>query len=132
LTRPDDGRRWYAPWRDDPRPIGGLLQGSYAFLGVSGFWRRQRQHEDGTAALSAHSEFARWQAACQLVVGSLLSSGQLTPTGERFVMGMARTLRGWEDEPVPPAARMIAQQNAEEHLARWRLRNGDSGQQPRL
>lgn len=126
LTRPDDGRRWYAPWRDDPRPVGGLLQGSYAFLGVTGFWHRQRQHEDGTAALPAHSEFARWRAACQLVVDSLLASGQLTPAGEQFVTGMARTLHGWEDEPVPPAARMIAQQKAKRHLACWQLRNGDS------
>ncbi len=126
LTRPDDGRRWYAPWRDDPRPIGALLQGSYAFLGVSGFWHRQRRHEDGAAAVLAHSEFVRWQVASQLAVASLLASGQLTPAGEQFVAGMARTVHGWEDEPVPPAARMIAQQNAERHLVCWQLRNGDS------
>jgi hypothetical protein len=41
---------------------------------------------------------------------------------------MARTLRSWEDEPVPAAARMIAQQNTERHLALWRLRNGDSAE----
>jgi HEXXH motif-containing protein len=124
LTRPDDGRRWYAPWRDDPRPIGGLLHGSYAFLGVSGFWHRQRWHEDGTAALAAHSEFARWLAASPLAVTSMLGSGQLTPRGEQFVTGMAQTLRGWEGEPMPPEAQMIAQENAERHLARWRHRNG--------
>ena len=42
LTLPDDGRRYYAPWRTDPRPIG-LLQGAYAYLGVTGFWRTQRR-----------------------------------------------------------------------------------------
>jgi uncharacterized protein len=126
LTRPDDGRRWYAPWREDPRPISALLQGTYAFLGVSGFWRRQRWYEDGAAAVLAHSEFVRWQAASQRAVADLLASGQLTPAGEQFVAGMARTLRDWEDEPVPPAARMLAQQNTERHLARWRLRNGDN------
>jgi uncharacterized protein len=42
LTLPDDGRRYYAPWRDDPRPLGGLLHGVYAYLGVTEFWRRQR------------------------------------------------------------------------------------------
>jgi uncharacterized protein len=124
LTRPDDGRRWYAPWRDDPRPISGLLQGSYAFLGVSGFWHRQRWHEDGDAALTAHSEFVRWRAATQLAVDSLLSSDQLTPAGEKFVGGMARTLHGWKGEPAPPEAQMIAGENAERHLADWRQRNG--------
>jgi uncharacterized protein len=136
LTRPDDGQRWYAPWRDDPRPIGALLQGSYAHLGVSGFWHRQRQYENGAAAVHAHSEFLRWQAASQLVVASLLASGRLTPTGEQFVGGMARTLSSWEDELVPAEARMIARQNAERHLAHWRLRNGDSAasseRQPRV
>jgi HEXXH motif-containing protein len=39
LTRPDDGQRYYAPWRTDPRPASGLLQGAYAFLAVGGFWR---------------------------------------------------------------------------------------------
>ena len=43
LTLPEDGRRYYAPWRDDPRPLRGLLQGTYAYLGVTGFWRRQRR-----------------------------------------------------------------------------------------
>nr|BFE78762.1 hypothetical protein GCM10020093_013630 [Planobispora longispora] len=47
LTRPDDGRRYYAPWRPDPRPAYGLLQGVYAFLGVADFWRRQIGAERG-------------------------------------------------------------------------------------
>lgn len=42
LTVPDDGQRFYAPWRDDARPVSGLLQGAYAYLGLSRFWR-QRQ-----------------------------------------------------------------------------------------
>jgi uncharacterized protein len=136
LTRPDDGRRWYAPWRDDPRPIGALLQGSYAYLGVSGFWHRQRWHEKGAAAVPAHSEFIRWRAASQLVVDNLLASGRLTPAGEQFVAGMARTLRGWENEPVPPEARVVAEQHAERHRDHWRRRNGDSAdpseRQPRV
>ena len=62
LTLPDDGRRYYAPWREDPRPVSGLLQGAYAFLGVSGFWRTQREIADGAARLEADTEFARWRA----------------------------------------------------------------------
>ncbi|MFD0328906.1 HEXXH motif-containing putative peptide modification protein [Streptacidiphilus monticola] len=34
-----DGRLRYAPWRDDPRPLGGLLQGVYAFTAVARFWQ---------------------------------------------------------------------------------------------
>jgi HEXXH motif-containing protein len=29
LTMPGEHDRYYAPWRDDPRPLSGLLQGTY-------------------------------------------------------------------------------------------------------
>jgi uncharacterized protein len=129
LTLPDDGRRFYAPWREDPRPISGLLQGAYAHLGVSGFWRGQRHLDDGPAGLRAHAEFARWRAAAAGVAGMLLSSGRLTHGGLAFVQGMARTLRQWQDEPVPGDAQALAHDDAEQHLARWRSANGAN---PRL
>lgn len=125
LVRPDDGHRYYAPWRDDPRPAGGLLQGAYAYLGVTGFWHRQRVHETGPAADGAHAEFARWREAVRLVVRTLLASGRLTREGTAFVAGMSRTLRGWLDEPVPPSAAARARRDDEDHRARWRHRNGE-------
>jgi uncharacterized protein len=122
MTRPDDGRRFYAPWRDDPRPLSGLLQGAYAFLGVAGFWRRQSHAENREAALA---EFARWRDAVALVVDTLIMSGGLSRSGEVFASGMRRTLRRWESEPVPASALARAQQASEEHRERWRGRNGE-------
>jgi uncharacterized protein len=124
LTLPDDGRRFYAPWRDDPRPVSGLLQGAYAYLGVSGFWWRQRQVAEGSAAIRAHAEFTQWRAAAARVARTLLSCGRLTPPGMRFVRGMESTLNGWESEPVPEAARALALHRAGEHLRRWQEANG--------
>jgi HEXXH motif-containing protein len=121
LTLPDDGRRFYAPWRDDPRPIDGLLQGAYAYLGVSGFWRRQRYVQAG---IWAHAEYARWRAATARVTGTLKSSGRLTAAGMRFVQGMARTLSTWETEPVPQEARDLAHSEAKQHRSRWETANG--------
>lgn len=46
---------FYAPWRDDPRPLGGLLQGIYAFLGVTRFWRAHRHMADPAYAPSPTS-----------------------------------------------------------------------------
>ncbi|MGR6919746.1 HEXXH motif domain-containing protein [[Actinomadura] parvosata] len=121
LTLPDDGGRHYAPWRDDPRPVSGLLQGAYAYLGVSGFWRRQRLlHERGEQRLMAETRFARWRAAAYEVAGTLSRSGRLTPAGERFVAGMRSTLEPWLDEPVPPQAHMAARHEADVHRERWR------------
>jgi uncharacterized protein len=124
LTRPDDGRRFYAPWRDDPRPVSGLLQGSYAYLGVSGFWCRQRHLDHGSARIRAHVEFARWREAAARVVDTLRSSGLLTPAGLDFVDGMAWTLNPWQCEPVPAEALALARSENERHLTDWQAANG--------
>jgi uncharacterized protein len=130
LTLPDDGRRYYAPWRDDPRPIAGLLQGAYAYLGVSGFWRWQREQEHGRAAIQAHAEFARWRDAATLATGSLLASGRLTEQGTAFVSGMRGTLRAWAADEVPGPAQHLARDDSERHLAAWRRRHGGIGTSP--
>lgn len=126
LLKPDESERpnrYYAPWRSDPRPLSGLLQGAYAFLGVAGFWRRQRAHEPD---LWPHSEFTRWREAAHTVTGTLLDSGLLTEEGERFVGAMRRTLTAWLSEPVPSAALESARRKAEAHLRTWQAVNGSA------
>jgi uncharacterized protein len=122
LTLPDDGRRYYAPWRNDPRPLGGLLQGAYAYLGISGFWRRQRRLPGNQ--LRADIEYVRWRSATALAVQTLLSSERLTRMGREFVSAMARTLGAWQDESVSARAMTLARRDAESHLARWRSAHG--------
>jgi len=119
LTYPDGDARFYAPWRDDPRPASGLLQGSYAYLGVAGFWRRQRVLDP-----AGDVEFARWRQAAADGATTLLSSGQLTDAGMEFVRGMAATLAAWQEEPVPAAARELAWAANTRHLANWRAAHG--------
>jgi uncharacterized protein len=131
LTRPDDGSVFYAPWRDDPRPASGLLQGAYAYLGVTGFWRRQREitrDADAAMRLLAHSEFARWRESAALASRVLLASGLLTEDGAKFVRGMAATLRAWQYEPVPERARRLAAEKRKQHMAHWRSLNPSSGE----
>jgi uncharacterized protein len=120
LTLPDE-RYYYAPWRDDPRPLGGLLQGTYAFLGVTGFWRRQRRFSGGPRA---NITYARQRAGAMMAVEILRSSGRLTAAGRDFVEEMARTLGTWQAEPVPRQAEAEARRAAESHLARWESVNG--------
>ncbi|MFI6453213.1 HEXXH motif domain-containing protein [Streptosporangium amethystogenes] len=124
LTLPDDGRRYYAPWRDDPRPAYGLLQGSYAYLGVAEFWRRQHRFERDAEAFRARVELARWRRGAYQVTGTLLASGSLNERGEEFVAGMRRTLEECAAEPVDDLAEAQALREAERHLAAWRRRNG--------
>jgi HEXXH motif-containing protein len=122
MTLPDNGRRYYAPWREDPRPVSGLLQGAYAFLGVAGFWLRQSLLADGESAMA---EFARWRCAVRLVIDTLFECGRMTDPGMAFLSGMDLTLSRWEAEPLSAAALKAASQASEEHRERWRQRNGE-------
>jgi len=127
LLRPDDGQVYYAPWRPDPRPASGLLQGTYAFLGISGFWREQRQAaREPEVRQRANAEFARWRDGAATAAGTLLRSGQLTSAGETFVETMAEVLDEWRREPVPADALAAARRQSDRHLARWQADNGQA------
>ena len=122
LTLPDDGRLYYAPWRDDPRPFGGLLQGTYAYLGVTGFWLRQSQLADGPS--HADAKYARRRIAVARATETLRSSGRLTSAGLEFVNGMTRTLDLWQDETASASIEAEARRAADLHLDRWHSANG--------
>jgi uncharacterized protein len=117
LCDPDDSRLFYAPWRDDPRPAQALLQGIYAHVAVTDFWRVRRHRLDGDQAVAAAASFARWRAQTMEAANTLAGSGALTPLGARFVDGILTTLHEWEQEPVPCDAAELARQRAERHRA---------------
>ncbi len=52
------GRLYHAPWRKDPRPVGALMQGAYAFLGVADVWRALSEVRDHDSDGFAESLFA--------------------------------------------------------------------------
>ncbi|MFG3438108.1 HEXXH motif domain-containing protein [Nonomuraea sp. NPDC047897] len=112
LIAVDPGTRYYAPWRHDPRPITGLLHGTYAHLGVAEFWRRQRHVDGGDGA---HAEFARWREAAADTARVIHESSALTSTGRRFVDGMTRALLALNDEAVPSRAVELARRAADRH-----------------
>ncbi|MGW0582892.1 HEXXH motif domain-containing protein, partial [Streptomyces sp. NPDC002920] len=106
-------RLHYAPWRDDPRPLGGLLQGVYAFHGVAGFWR-QRQHPLG------RFEFALWRSQTAHALRSIADAEQLTHLGRRLVSELSARLRPWLAEPVDPRCLAAAELATADHRATWR------------
>jgi HEXXH motif-containing protein len=122
LHEPDPTRRFYAPWRDDPRPLSGLLQGIYAHVGVSDFWRIHRDRSDRDS-LQAHVEFARWRTQVEQAIAEVNRSGLLTPEGVTFIDALAGTLRPWLAEPVPAAADQLARESAIAHRVVWCVRN---------
>ncbi|MEV4175167.1 FxsB family cyclophane-forming radical SAM/SPASM peptide maturase [Nonomuraea sp. NPDC049709] len=135
LTQPDDGSRYYAPWRDDPRPLGGLLQGAYAHMGIAAFWQVERQEpHPADLLLRAHTEFAQWRDGTEAAIRALRTSGRLTAEGDLFTAEMAGTMAEMCAEDVPAEATRRARVSIGRHLAGWRQRNGEppAGQLPSL
>lgn len=114
-----DRQVFFAPWRDDPRPLGALLQGTYAHIAVTDFWRGRRHQVSGPEARTAAERFARWRMMTAQAVETLAGSGALTPSGARFVDGMRVTVESWLGEPVPEAALTAASRWAAERREAW-------------
>lgn len=114
----DTEARYYTPWRPEPRPLEALLQGAYAHLAVTEFWRAARQARPGSDTV-AEAQFARWRVHTAAAIGELLAAPSLTPLGVRFVAGMQATVQPWCDEPVGRAARIQAEAAAARHRAAY-------------
>lgn len=115
--------RYYAPWRDDPRPLAGVLQGAYAFAGITQFWRVRRHHASPEDRAAADFEFALWRRQTLGTLRMMASSGRLTGHGQRFVETLRAELETCQDDPIPATARAAAHAVALDHRAMWRGHN---------
>ncbi|MGP4089179.1 HEXXH motif domain-containing protein [Streptomyces sp. KR55] len=110
---------WYAPWRNDPRPLEGLLQGIYAFVGITRFWRRHCQATPAQTAM-AHFEFALWRAHVATAMEQVHRNPRLTPLGAALLDTLRDHCTQWLSEPVPEEQLALARLCAADHMARWR------------
>jgi hypothetical protein len=122
LCQDDGALRYYAPWRDDPRPLSGLFQGAYAFLGVTQFWRSRWL--DGGAALGEFEfDFAFRRAQTWQGLRELRRDPRLTEFGQRFVTGMVEQMRPWCQDRVKPLTAAAARLAISDHRVGWRIRH---------
>jgi HEXXH motif-containing protein len=118
--------RHFAPWRVDARPIAGLIQGVYAFLGVADAWH-------GLRAVAELEETATGQLAMvreQVRVGldALEASAELTADGRQLAAGMRVALERLLAEPLPAAVVDQAQASLRTRRSAWLLRHPDLNQ----
>lgn len=121
LVRSDPRERIYVAWREDPRPASGALQGVYAFLGVTKFWRALANAQD--ADRRAAFEFAYWRQQTWATLRTLRHDEALTDAGRRFLTGVADRLGSWCHDPIPRDIADLAAAAAADHRAGWRVRH---------
>ncbi|MFF0684096.1 HEXXH motif-containing putative peptide modification protein [Streptomyces tendae] len=121
--------RLYAPWRPDPRPPGGLLQGIYAHLGDLAFWQERSGSRHGPAQADAAWRLAQTRAHVERGLTEAASHVRLTALGTRFLERLARTVRDGDREGTGAGggsggerlARAVARVQAGDEAV-WRLR----------
>lgn len=123
LTIGDEISCLYAPWRDDPRPIGGLLQGVYAFFGIAAFWRRQRGAESGADRRLADFEYAYARSQAREGISGVRESDSLTDEGCALIDGLSACLEAWLSDVLDPMATAAMRIVADYHRAGWRIRH---------
>jgi HEXXH motif-containing protein len=88
----------YSPWRDDPRPVEGVVHGVYAFSLVLGFWLEslesgaERLDDSGRAYAAARCAALDVQLEDAL---SVLRRCRLAPLAERVVGRLASLVQDW-------------------------------------
>jgi uncharacterized protein len=121
LTDPDDDGRYFAPWRVDPRPLAGLLQGVYAFAGVADAWQALR----GVPGLerTADTKFAESRLQVDRGLTAVEESGALTREGVALAGHLRRVTDAMLAAPVGAGAAETALRQLEQTHRRWSDRN---------
>jgi HEXXH motif-containing protein len=113
---------YFAPWRTDPRPIGGLFQGVYAFLGVADAWRALGR--DPRWRSVAERRFAEVRLQVDEGLRTLTGTGRLTAAGRRFAEGMRESLDGLLAVPLPETVTTAAWDALARTHSAWLARHG--------
>jgi HEXXH motif-containing protein len=124
LADDDHARRYLAPWRDDPRPLVGLVHGIYAFTCGVEFWLTQQAtaHElDDSRRIAFHIAYRRAQV--RRAIGTLKTSGRLTRPGHALVDAVSKRLAVCERHDVAVDMARTVTMMIDDHHGLWQLRH---------
>ncbi|GGY88951.1 aKG-HExxH-type peptide beta-hydroxylase [Streptomyces poonensis] len=123
LHHADGARKYFAPWRPDPRPYDGLLQGTYSHLALADFFQRRAL----TARRPSHREtawavHARYREQVGAALPALVASPDLTARGRLFVDEMIAVYEQQNEHPAPRGHAARARAYVEAARALWAAR----------
>ncbi|UPZ28985.1 HEXXH motif-containing putative peptide modification protein [Streptomyces sp. LRE541] len=121
LHREGAQERYFAPWRPDPRPYDGLLQGAYSHVALADFFQRCAlaatvRPEQRSIAWGEH---ARYRAQVRMTLPVLAASTALTAQGRLLVARLTEECERMGEEPPPPGMQIRAEERVSSAHARW-------------
>jgi HEXXH motif-containing protein len=108
--------RYYSPWRDDSRPVSGLVHGLCAFTAVAELWERFCDVLPSIERDRARYECTRRRVECLSAIASLEESGGLSDFGRDLVDTFgtrARKIREFD------SAKARVGREREAHSTKW-------------
>ena len=113
------GQLWDSPWRDDARPLGGIVHGAFVFSCASLVLAAMVR--DGLAGPEVTDRIARITAQVEAAALECRASGALAPLGESVIAGaLARIARSREPLPGSVCASAVERVMAEQQAKRAR------------
>ncbi|MFH8738892.1 aKG-HExxH-type peptide beta-hydroxylase [Streptomyces sp. NPDC017964] len=114
---------FYAPWRDDPRPLPGFFDGVFAYFGVVDFWHKLvLRSKDKRLRRRAQFQLVYWRTQTQDAYDVLCSSPHLTAEGREFTAAMGSNIaNGAFRTAVPNDVTVLAMDAIYRHRTCWRL-----------
>ncbi|MEU8673433.1 HEXXH motif-containing putative peptide modification protein [Streptomyces sp. NPDC048560] len=116
--------RYFAPWRPDPRPFDGLLQGAVSHAALADFWQRcALGAERAEQRDQAWSEHARRREQVGAVLPVLAGSGALTPEGRVIVNELITLYHRLAESRAPTGHQARARAYVRTARVIWQQRN---------
>lgn len=107
----------YSPWRNDSRPLSGVVHGAQAFLGVADFWQRER------SGPVADLEYTRHVGQLRVAMHVIARADGLTPFGRSLADSLSAAVDRLPAGVGAPDVRRMADDLVAEHQVNWRLHN---------
>jgi HEXXH motif-containing protein len=123
LSLPGPHSFLYAPWRDDSRPISGLLHGVYAFMSVVEFWAVHKCRVPSAEIPRAEFAFHHRRVQLNRVIETVYSHPALTDLGREFVGAVEKRLAAHSLTEVSPDVVTTVGRLVDDHGATWRMRH---------
>lgn len=118
----------YSPWRDDPRPLSGLLHAVYSFVTVIDFYHQMLDSPEASGFAAADITARAYRVMRQVGSGldELRTHATFSQLGAAFVQAVAEHIdRCRRDFPLPPVeVRRELDARHEEHRSTWLARHG--------
>jgi HEXXH motif-containing protein len=119
----DDRRRFYSPWRNDLRPLAGLLHAVYVFTGVAEFLLRAERTPSLAEQRGAIRERRRVVVERLRLGHAQVPWESFTPHGRRLLEGLKAVIDSHETDLGLPRDRLPDALLA--HLRQWCVANPD-------